>query len=86
VTAAIVGSEGTFAVATELVLKLLPKPPAVQTLLAVFRDPVAGGEAVTRAIHLGARPRAGHRLVGRAASPHFPTSRCRMERARWPMP
>ena len=58
VTAALVGSEGTFAVATELVLKLLPRPAAVQTLLAVFADPIAAGEAVTRAIRLGARPRA----------------------------
>jgi len=70
VTAAIVGSEGTFAVATELVLKLLPKPPAVQTLLAVFTDPVAGGAAVTRAIHLGARPRALE-LLDRATIDHL---------------
>ncbi len=70
VTAAMVGSEGTFAVATELVLKLLPKPPAVQTLLAVFADPVVGGEAVTRAIHLGARPRALE-LLDRATIDHL---------------
>jgi len=70
VTAAIVGSEGTFAVATELILKLLPRPPAVQTLLAVFRDPVAAGNAVTRAIHLGARPRALE-LLDRATIDHL---------------
>ncbi|HEY1584081.1 MAG TPA: FAD-linked oxidase C-terminal domain-containing protein, partial [Polyangia bacterium] len=70
VTAAIVGSEGTFAVATELTLKLLPKPPAVQALLAVFRDPVAAGNAVTRAIHLGARPRALE-LLDRATIDHL---------------
>ena len=70
VTAAIVGSEGTFAVATELILKLLPKPPAVQTLLAVFKDPVAAGSAVTRAIHLGARPRALE-LLDRATIDHL---------------
>ena len=70
VTAAIVGSEGTFAVATELTLKLLPRPPAVQTLLAVFRDPVDAGNAVTRAIHLGARPRALE-LLDRATIDHL---------------
>jgi glycolate oxidase len=58
VTAAIVGSEGTFAVATELTLKLLPKPPAVATLLAVFRDLFVAGAAVGRILKLGARPRA----------------------------
>ncbi|MDB4969977.1 MAG: linked oxidase domain protein [Myxococcales bacterium] len=70
VTAALVGSEGTFAVATELTLKLLPKPPAVQTLLAVFADPIAAGQAVTRAIHLGARPRALE-LLDRATIDHL---------------
>jgi glycolate oxidase len=70
VTGAIVGSEGTFAVATELTLKLLPRPPAVQTLLAVFRDPVDAGGAVTRAIHLGARPRALE-LLDRATIDHL---------------
>jgi glycolate oxidase len=58
VTAAIVGSEGTFAVATEVTLKLLPRPPAVATLLAVFPDLIVAGQAVTRVIKLGARPRA----------------------------
>ena len=73
VTAAIVGCEGTFAVATEITLKLLPKPPAVQTLLAVFRRSDRAGAAVTRAIQLGARPRAlelldraTHRSLARA--------------------
>jgi len=70
VTAAIVGSEGTFAVATELTLKLLPKPAGVQTLLAVFADPIAAGRAVTRAIHLGARPRALE-LLDRATIDHL---------------
>jgi glycolate oxidase len=58
VVGAIVGSEGTFAVATELTLKLLPKPAAVATLLAVFPDLVVAGEGVTAVLHLGARPRA----------------------------
>jgi glycolate oxidase len=58
VTASIVGSEGTFAVATEITLKLLPKPPAVATLLAVFADLIVAGAAVTSLIKMGARPRA----------------------------
>jgi glycolate oxidase len=70
VTAAIVGSEGTFAVATELTLKLLPRPSAVQTLLAVFADAIAAGQAVTRAIKLGARPRALE-LLDRATTDHL---------------
>jgi glycolate oxidase len=57
-TAAIVGSEGTLAVATEITLKLLPKPPAVATLLAVFPDLFVAGGAVGRVIKLGVRPRA----------------------------
>jgi glycolate oxidase len=58
VTALLVGSEGTFAVATEIVLKLLPRPSGVQTLLAVFADPLAAGRAVSRIITHGYRPRA----------------------------
>src|SRR5262249_54027970 len=58
VVATIVGSEGTFAVATEITLKLLPQPRAVATLLAVFADPLAAGRSVTGIIHGGHRPRA----------------------------
>ena len=58
VTAALVGSEGTFAVVSEMTLKLLPRPPAVATLLAVFADLLVAGEAVSRILQLGARPRA----------------------------
>jgi glycolate oxidase len=57
-TAALVGSEGTFAVATEVTLKLLPKPQGVATLLAVFSDLFVAGKAVSRIIALGTRPRA----------------------------
>jgi glycolate oxidase len=58
VTAALVGSEGTFAVTTEVTLKLLPRPPAVATLLAVFADLFVAARAVSAILHLGARPRA----------------------------
>jgi glycolate oxidase len=70
VTGAIVGSEGTFAVATEITLKLLPKPPAVATLLAVFSDLVVAGTAVTRVLQIGARPRALE-LLDRATIDHL---------------
>ncbi len=33
----IVGSEGTFAIVTEITIRLLPKPQAVKTMLAAFR-------------------------------------------------
>src|SRR6476619_3423009 len=58
VTAALVGSEGTFAVTTEVTLKLLPRPPAVATLLAVFSDLLVAGQAVSGILRQGARPRA----------------------------
>ncbi len=68
--AAIVGSEGTFAVATEITLKLLPKPPAVATLLAAFPDALAAGRAVGGIIKAGERPRALE-LLDRATIDHL---------------
>lgn len=56
-TAGFVGSEGTFGVITELTLRLLPKPPAIATLLAVFRDVDAASRAITALIGRGVRPR-----------------------------
>ena len=35
-----IGSEGTFGLATEATVKLLPLPPAVRTMLADFLDPL----------------------------------------------
>lgn len=55
--AGFVGSEGTFGVVTEVVLKLLPNPAAVSTLLAVFDDVHAAGAAVTAVLAAGMRPR-----------------------------
>ena len=56
-TAGFVGSEGTFGVMTELTLRLVPKPPAQATLLAVFRDVGGAAAAITTLIGHGIRPR-----------------------------
>ena len=58
VVGALVGSEGTFAVTTEMTLRLLPKPAAVGALLAVFGDLIIAGRAVSEVLRRGARPRA----------------------------
>jgi len=56
-TGGFVGSEGTLAVATEIVLELIPRPPAVRTALAVFPDVRVAGAAVTALLRRGFRPR-----------------------------
>lgn len=58
VTAALVGSEGTFAVTTEVVLRLLPRPAAAVAMLAVFADVLVAGRAVSAILKRGAQPRA----------------------------
>lgn len=55
--AGFVGSEGTFGVISELTLRLLPRPPAQATLLAVFRSMADAGAAITALIGRGIRPR-----------------------------
>jgi glycolate oxidase len=80
VVATVVGSEGTLAVATEITLRLLPKPPGVQALLAAMPDVVSAGVAVTSILRLGEPPRALEIIDGttvdhlrRKASPYrFP--------------
>ncbi len=52
-----VGTEGTFAVTTQITLKLLASPEAVQTLLAVFPDMAAAGQAIDALLRRGLRPR-----------------------------
>jgi glycolate oxidase len=52
-----VGSEGTFGVTTEITLKLLPRPPAVATMLAVFATMADAGRAIADLLHRGFRPR-----------------------------
>ncbi|HUH00806.1 MAG TPA: FAD-binding protein, partial [Kofleriaceae bacterium] len=55
--AGFVGTEGTFGVVTEITLKLLPRPAAVATMLAIYPDMRAAGAAVDAVLHRGFRPR-----------------------------
>ncbi len=57
VTGLLVGSEGTLAVFGDITLQLMPKPPEVMTLLVLFDDVRAAGEAVQSAIGQGLVPR-----------------------------
>jgi glycolate oxidase len=57
VTALLVGSEGTLAVFTETTLRLVPKPPALATALALFSDVRAAAGAVGAVIAAGIVPR-----------------------------
>ncbi len=57
VTALLVGSEGTLAVFTEATLRLVPKPPEVRTLLALFPHVLDAGRAVSRIVAHGLVPR-----------------------------
>ncbi len=53
-----VGSEGTFGIATEALLRLVPVPPAVRTLLAEFKDVDKASHAVSAIIAAGVMPAA----------------------------
>ncbi|GGA35626.1 glycolate oxidase subunit GlcD [Kroppenstedtia guangzhouensis] len=55
-TKLIVGSEGTLGVITEAILKLIPKPPATQTMMAVFDDLVISGKAISKVLTSGILP------------------------------
>jgi glycolate oxidase len=57
VTSLLVGSEGTLAVFTEATLRLVPKPPAVDTALALFSDVRAAACAVGAIVAAGVVPR-----------------------------
>jgi len=52
-----VGSEGTLGVVTEIIVRLIPKPSHVRTLLACFKNLVRAGEAVTAILSAGVLPR-----------------------------
>jgi glycolate oxidase subunit GlcD len=55
---AIVGSEGTFVIVTEITIRLLPKPQGVKTLLAAFRSVEECSQAVSDVIAAGIVPAA----------------------------
>jgi glycolate oxidase len=55
-TKLIVGSEGTLAIITEAILRLIPKPQAAETLMAIFDDLVASGAAVSSILAEGILP------------------------------
>ena len=50
------GSEGTLAVITQVTLRLLPRPPTSQTVLAVFNEVVTAGQTVHRVLTEGFLP------------------------------
>jgi glycolate oxidase subunit GlcD len=53
-----IGSEGTFGIATEATLRLVPLPPAVRTLLAEFPEVNDASHAVSAIIAAGVMPAA----------------------------
>ena len=57
-TQLLVGSEGTLAIVTEIVLRLVPKPPAYATLRATFPSVAAAADAVTNIVRLRVVPAA----------------------------
>jgi glycolate oxidase len=68
-TALFVGSEGTFGVTTEITVRLIGRPEAVGTLIAVMPDAVSAANAVNTVIHKGYQPRALE-LMDRASLDH----------------
>jgi len=65
--ALIIGSEGMLAVATEITVKLLPKPQAARVVLASFDDVEKAGNAVADIIAAGIIP-AGLEMMDRPAA------------------
>jgi D-lactate dehydrogenase (cytochrome) len=57
-TGLFIGSEGTFGIATEAILRLAPIPPAVRTLLAEFDEVDDASHAVSAIIAAGVMPAA----------------------------
>jgi glycolate oxidase len=70
--AGFVGTEGTFGVITELTVKLLPRPAAAATSLAVFKDVAAAGACISALLRGGLRPRALE-LADKASIDHVRT-------------
>ncbi|MGH2517449.1 MAG: FAD-binding oxidoreductase [Ktedonobacterales bacterium] len=55
---ALVGSEGTLALVTKIVVRLMRAPEAVRTLLAIYPDVASGSESVSAIIGAGILPSA----------------------------
>jgi glycolate oxidase len=54
----VVGHEGTFGVVTEVTVRLIPLPPALKTMLAVFDSAAAASQAISGIIGAGIVPAA----------------------------
>lgn len=65
--AVMIGSEGMFAVVTEVTVKLIPKPQTAQVVMASFDDVVKGGQAVAGIIAAGIIP-AGLEMMDKPAT------------------
>jgi glycolate oxidase len=65
--ALLIGSEGLLAVATEITVKLLPRPPAARVVMASFDDVQKAGDAVAAVIAAGIIP-AGLEMMDRPAT------------------
>jgi len=77
----LVGSEGTLAIVTKVVVRILRRPESVQTLLAAFDSIHAGGAAVSAIIAAGIIPAAVEMMdalaiqaAEAAVKPNFPPS------------
>lgn len=55
-TKLIVGSEGTLGIITKAILRLIPKPPATETMMAAFNNLVDAGTAITKILTSGILP------------------------------
>lgn len=63
-TALLVGSEGTLGVFTRAILKLIPKPAEIATILALYADVRSAGISVSRVLASGIVPRCMEMLDG----------------------